>query len=111
MSTSEYAAVRLLVAGCGSIGKRHVQVLSDLGLTKITACDPSAAQRESMQALFPNVTVVDDYDRALKTENFDAVFILTPTGMHIDMAKRRLKPAAMYSSKNRWPIPAGVSNR
>lgn len=87
----KYAPLRILTAGCGSIGKRHVQVLTELGLTQITACDPSAAQRESLQALFPQVKVTDDYDQALKTGNFDAVFILTPTGMHLDMAQKALQ--------------------
>lgn len=90
MNESRYASLRVLTVGCGSIGKRHVQVLTELGLSQITACDPSAAQRESLQALFPSVTVVSDYEKALEEGHFDAVFIFTPTAMHLDMAKKAL---------------------
>lgn len=80
----------ILIVGCGSIGKRHAQVLWELGMRKITACDPSEAQRQSMQALLPGVEVTDNYAAALKTGKYDAVFILTPTAMHISMATQAL---------------------
>lgn len=80
----------LLIAGCGSIGKRHAQVLWELGVHNLTACDPSPQQRESMQALLPGVAVTDDYAAALQTGKFDAVFILTPTAMHLSMATQAL---------------------
>ena len=82
--------LKLLVVGCGSIGKRHAQVLWDMGARNLTACDPSEAQRQSMRELLPIETVAD-YDEALKTGGFDAVFILTPTAMHIDMTRRALE--------------------
>jgi len=39
----------VLVAGCGSIGKRHVRVLAGLGVTDIRVCDPVEAQREGLR--------------------------------------------------------------
>lgn len=91
MQVKDYRALRLLVAGCGSIGKRHVQVLTELGMKHITVCDPSDAQRTAMSELFPNVTVENSYSAALQNGHFDAVFILTPTAMHLDMAKEALE--------------------
>lgn len=80
----------ILIVGCGSIGKRHGQVLWDMGCRKLTACDPSDNQRESMKALLPDISYVNDYETALSTGDFDAVFILTPTATHIAMADKAL---------------------
>lgn len=88
--TKKYQELNLLLVGCGSIGKRHAQVLTELGMTKMTACDPSETQRNAMKELFPQIEVTDDYDAALATGKFDAVFIFTPTAMHLDMLKRAL---------------------
>ena len=82
--------LNILIAGCGSIGKRHAQVLWELGLRNLTACDPSPQQRQSMQQLLPGIAVTEDYAAALQTGAFDAVFILTPTAMHLSMATQAL---------------------
>lgn len=86
----QITALKVLIVGCGSIGKRHAQVLWELGLRNLTACDPSPAQRQSMQDLLPDIIVTDDYTAALETGAFDAVFILTPTAMHLSMATQAL---------------------
>ena len=88
--TKDYKELNLLLVGCGSIGKRHAQVLTELGMKHMTACDPSEEQRNGMKELFPEIALTDNYDEALKTGNFDAVFIFTPTAMHLDMAKKAL---------------------
>ena len=83
--------IKILIAGCGSIGKRHGQILWEMGVHDLTACDPSEQQRESIKNLLPEIKVTDDYEAALKTEKYDAVFILTPTAMHLDMATKALE--------------------
>lgn len=83
--------LKLLIAGCGSIGKRHAQVLWEMGVRNLTACDPFETARESMKAVLPEITVTEDYEEALANGNFDAVFILTPTAMHLDMADKALR--------------------
>ena len=85
------SSLQVLVIGCGSIGTRHTQVLTEMGVANITACDPSAAQREKLKAQFPQVQVEADYRAALATGKFDCAFILTPTGMHLSMAKEALE--------------------
>ena len=91
MQMNDFSKLNLLIVGCGSIGKRHAQVLTDLGVAHLTACDPSAEQRQSMQALLPQVKIVEDYEAALASGRFDGAFILTPTAMHLSMAEKVLR--------------------
>jgi predicted dehydrogenase len=75
----------VLLAGCGSVGRRHARVLTDLGVRDIRACDPNAAQLANLVAETPNVRAVDSYQAGLGEEP-DAVFVLTPPKLHIPMA-------------------------
>ena len=75
----------VLVAGCGSIGKRHARVLEGLGVEDVRACDPIPAAREALGADVPQVTLLDSYEAALRTRP-DTVFVCTPPKMHVPMA-------------------------
>lgn len=88
--TGRFPHLSVLIAGCGSIGKRHAQVLSTLGLGRLAACDPNQAARDAMAALLPDVALYDDYERALREGDFDAVFITSPTGLHLGMIEQAL---------------------
>ncbi|WP_319560125.1 Gfo/Idh/MocA family oxidoreductase [Marispirochaeta sp.] len=86
MPATEYQNIKILLIGCGSIGKRHIRVLLELGVTQIAACDPSSKQREEAQMIFSQIRLYEDYKQALLEWNPHAVFILTPTAMHVEMA-------------------------
>jgi len=80
----------VLVAGCGSIGKRHARVLSGLGVTDIRVCDPVEAQRAGLQQETPDVRVFADYAEAL-ADGPDAVFICTPPSQHVPMSVQAIE--------------------
>lgn len=80
----------VLIAGCGSIGKRHARVLTGLGVADVRACDPVAAQRESMREQTPHVRLYASYEAGL-ADRPDTVLIGTPPGLHIPMAMQALR--------------------
>ena len=86
----KYDSLKVLVVGCGSIGRRHMQVLTEIGVTQIAGCDSSSVQREQIRKLFPEVNLYTNYGQSLDEWAPDAVFILTPTSMHLSMATEAL---------------------
>lgn len=80
----------ILIAGCGSIGKRHARVLNGLGLRDIRACDPAPAQRESLLGETPTVTMYDSFEAGLWGAP-DTVLICTPPKLHIPMAMQAIQ--------------------
>lgn len=83
--------MKILIAGCGSIGKRHAQVLKEMGVVQMAACDPVPASHGSFLEVVPGCKMYTDYAEALADYKPDCVFILTPTGMHMAMATQALQ--------------------
>ena len=101
--------LKVLVAGCGSIGKRHMEVLQELGVRHLSACDPMERSRQEVLEKFPNCTVFADYDEALQTVQPEAVFILTPTKLHLSMAAQAIRAGAhVFIEKPLSNSPEGV---
>jgi predicted dehydrogenase len=84
MDSNLAANLRFLVAGCGSIGKRHIKNLLALGVREIIACDPWASRREEVQAAL-GISVVASF--AEITDRMpNAVVIAAPTSLHLSLA-------------------------
>lgn len=91
MALTKYRDIPLLLVGLGSIGKRHAEVLRGLGCENLACADPSAASREQFAQIVPGAPVYADFEEALKKFRPAAVFVLTPTKLHIPMAKRAVE--------------------
>lgn len=81
-----------LVVGAGSIGRRHLSNLKQLGLTKLSACDPNpdrlAYVKEHFRAeSFPNI------DEGLSARP-DIVLICSPPNGHASQALQAIRAGA-----------------
>lgn len=75
---------RFLVIGCGSIGKRHLRNLQQLGVQDIVVFDVRDDRRKEASEQF-GVPVFADLNVALSS-NVKAALICTPTNLHIPSA-------------------------
>lgn len=80
-----WASQRILMAGMGSIGQRHLRVLQEMGATEITVTDTNSEVLLKTKEKYPNVETVENYEKGLERDP-DAVFILTPPKLHVPMA-------------------------
>jgi predicted dehydrogenase len=78
--------MKFLIAGCGSIGKRHLNNLQLLGMTDLVAFDTQDDRCLDVANRF-GVPVVSNFEEGLKHKP-DVVLICTPTSLHTDYAIR-----------------------
>jgi predicted dehydrogenase len=83
----------VLVAGAGSIGRRHMANLRKLGTRKLAAADPDATR---LQPVVDELRVEGfaDFDEALRVFKPDVVFVCTPPVFHINQALCALRNGA-----------------
>lgn len=74
----------ILVAGCGSIGKRHIGNLLHCGTAKVSAFDITEDRRNEVKEKF-NIETYSTIEESLQHKP-DAVFICTPNIFHLENA-------------------------
>lgn len=77
--------MKILVIGCGSIGRRHIKNLLTLKVCDITAYDVDKNRLENIRNEF-SVECISDIDDALSKKEFDAAFICSPPSYHVPQA-------------------------
>jgi predicted dehydrogenase len=88
-----YAQYSVLVAGAGSIGRRHLANLQKLGCRRLAAADPDAGRLQSAVDQI-SVESFPDFDEALSNFKPDVVFVCTPPFLHVEQALRALGSGA-----------------
>lgn len=74
--------LKILVLGCGSIGKRHIRNLISMRVGGITACDPDSSKLDYVKKEF-SIEVFSDIEEALNSKTYDAALICTPPAYHV----------------------------
>ncbi len=75
---------RILVIGCGSIGKRHIENLTALGAGELLAFDERPDRRQEVRSRF-GIETLERLDDAWPRHP-DAAVIATPTSLHVPLA-------------------------
>lgn len=79
--------VSFAVAGCGSIGERHLAVLDDEPMASIAAvCDTDEEKSRKLSGVYGDAPWFTDYDEMLASVNADVIDICTPHDLHAPMA-------------------------
>lgn len=81
--------MKILVTGCGSIGRRHIKNLLAIGNIEVIAHDITPEGRNKVMELF-GIKAYENYEDAVATGP-DAVIVATPTNEHIKPALEAAK--------------------
>ena len=87
------AGLSVVVAGAGSIGRRHLRNLRDLGVGRLAACDPDPARRKAVADEL-GVAALAGLDEALDAGPPDAVLVCSPPVSHVSQALRAVERGA-----------------
>jgi predicted dehydrogenase len=83
----------VLVAGAGSIGRRHIGNLKKLGVTRLAACDPHPERLAYVSSEF-QVECFPTLEAGLQEFRPKAVLICTPPVHHVAQAMQALRASA-----------------
>lgn len=84
--------IRVGVVGYGYWGPNLVRNFSETpGVQVVWVCDQKAARLEGLQARYPTLQLLADYDEALARNDTDAVVIATPISTHFPLALKALE--------------------
>lgn len=78
--------IKICIIGIGSIGRRHLRLLSERDDVLLCVADPSPASKAYMAENYPNLSLYATMQEAIQNESPDAVLIATPHQMHSQMA-------------------------
>ena len=76
--------MKILVTGCGSIGRRHISNLLTIGNIEVIAHDTTTDGRNKVMNLY-GIKPFENYADALASGP-DAVIVATPTNEHVTSA-------------------------
>jgi predicted dehydrogenase len=79
------AETRVLVVGCGSIGRRHIKNLSSLGIRNFILCDTSEESLKTASTGLVTPVLTTKFKNAL-LQGPQAAVICTPSSLHLEMA-------------------------
>lgn len=82
--------IKMCLVGAGSIGRRHLRLLSERDDVIMAVCEPSDESFARLNADYPDIVRYTSFDAALAEGGFDAMIIATPHTLHADMTVKAL---------------------
>ncbi|MEE9214600.1 MAG: Gfo/Idh/MocA family oxidoreductase [Thermodesulfobacteriota bacterium] len=82
--------MKILVVGCGSIGKRHIRNLLSVNAGEIIACDINDKKLNDVKEEF-SIKAFSNVEEALNINKYGAAFICTPPSYHVVQALKFLE--------------------
>lgn len=83
--------IKLLLAGAGSIGRRHIRLLNDRDDVDITVVDVSEKCLEMVKNEIGEFKTYNDFDKALEEADPQVVVVATPHDMHSSLAIKAME--------------------
>jgi predicted dehydrogenase len=81
--------MKILVVGCGSMGKRHIGNLLSIKSGEVIACDISEKKLNAVKKEF-SIEGFLDLNKALSNDHYNVAFICTPPSLHVNQAMQLL---------------------
>lgn len=88
---SSGAALRVGLAGVGRFGRLHARVLAALPGVELALCEPDRSRLEAAAAELEPAFATPDYGELLERGGVQAVDLVTPDALHVEMAARALE--------------------
>jgi predicted dehydrogenase len=101
--------MKLLVVGCGSIGRRHARNAARLGLD-VQLCDVSEVRLQEIAAEVGATSIFTDWGDAARNAGADAAIIATPSDLHLAPAAAMLG-AGMHVMMEKPLCPSAAQAR
>lgn len=83
--------LNIAVIGCSYMGELHMQGVVNKGANLYAICDPHEEYLEEKQKMFNVDLAVKDYRELVDDPSIDAVVIVTPDKLHLEMTEAFLK--------------------
>ena len=81
--------MKIVQIGTGGWGKNHTRILSQLGVL-VAVCDVNADRSKEYGGKY-SVNHYESLDELIRSEEFDAAFVVTPTSTHTDIATKLIE--------------------
>lgn len=81
---------KILVIGCGSIGRRHIRNFNSLGVEDFILCDTNEENLKAAAEGLSSTVLTKDFRKALE-HGPDMAVICTPSSLHLEMARELVR--------------------
>ncbi|MBU1942445.1 MAG: Gfo/Idh/MocA family oxidoreductase [Actinobacteria bacterium] len=96
------------MVGLGKMGIAHMAILNALDGARVTcAAEKQGITKKGITTVLPSVRLFDDYREMLEREPLDAVFITSPTALHVPVAARCLERGLPFFVEKPLGLSAG----